>query len=105
MPEIRRGALSSCPRNRVLVSIAFRSSSGSAVHESIPLETRRDAAGADPFIDDDAQVVLLPLNVIFRLFLDRWSSSPCSRAGATSPCNAHTPSDFLSALPRAHDAL
>ena len=40
-----------------------------SMHQPITLETRRDAERADRLVDDDAQVVLLPLHVVYRLFL------------------------------------
>ena len=76
-----------------------------SMHQPITLKTRRDAERADRLVDDDAQVVLLPLHVVYWLFLGHWSSIPYCRAGATSPRSAHAPSSSLSALPSAHDAL
>jgi hypothetical protein len=96
MPEIKRGA----HVDRIEIKLWQR-----AMHEPKPLDPRRHAEGADRLVDDDAQVVLLPLHVVYRLFLGYWSSVPFSRAGVTSPSNAHAPGDFLSALPSAHDAL
>ena len=39
------------------------------MHQPITLEARRDAERADRLVDDDAQVVLLPLHVVYWLFL------------------------------------
>ena len=39
------------------------------MHQPITLETRRDAERADCLVDDDSQVVLLPLHVVCWLFL------------------------------------
>src|SRR5215208_3143910 len=75
------------------------------MHESIPLETRRDAKPPDRLIDDDAQVVLLPLHMVYRLILDHWSSIPYCRADGTSRCAGRAHSSARSAQPTALDAL
>ena len=75
-----------------------------SMHEAIPLETRRDAERGNRLVDDDAQVILLPLHVVYRLILGHWSSIPFRR-GAPPLRGAHAPGGSLSALPSAHDAL
>ena len=75
------------------------------MHESIPLETRRNAKRLDRLIDDDAQVVLLPLHMVYLLILDHWSSIPNCRADGTSRCAVRAHSSARSALPTAFDAL
>src|SRR5215207_5968522 len=75
-----------------------------SMHEPIPLETRRHTERADRLVDDDAQVVLLPLHVVYGLILGHRSFSPFRRGRTAPRRGARTSGGSRSTLPNAHVA-